>query len=146
MYLELNVYNWYTSMCSTRNWQAYRFRANWRLFSITIKTKCMYLLPVYVHPFSLFIYKKEADFYLEYKHIWNVSVKKKNGINRIFANAFIFHVIISFDFRLQIKQAPLLHCERFTVDELHDMGRSSIHGVGMVSAKANLELLNTIYM
>lgn len=137
MYLELNVYNWYTSKCSTRNWQAYRFRANWRLFSITIKTKYTYLLPVYVHSFSLFN--------LEYKHIWNVSVKKKNsGKNRIFANAFIFYVIISFDFRLQIKQAPLLHCERFTMDELHDMGRSSIHGVGMVSVKANLELLNTI--
>lgn len=83
MYLELNVYNWYTSMCSTRNWQAYRFRANWRLFSITIKTKCMYLLPVYVHPFSLFIYKKEADFYLEYKHIWNESVKKKKKPGKI---------------------------------------------------------------
>lgn len=80
-------------MCSTWNWHVYRYMANLRLLSITIKTRYTYLQSVYVHLLSLFIYKKEADFNHEYKYTWTASVKKKNTAkNRIYANAFLFFV------------------------------------------------------
>lgn len=80
-------------MCSTWNWYVYRYMANLRLLSITIKTRYTYLQSVYVHLLSLFIYKKEVDFNHEYKYTWTASVKKKKNLeNRIFANALLLFV------------------------------------------------------
>lgn len=80
-------------MCSTWNWHVYRYMANLRLLSITIKTRYTYLQSVYVHLLSLFIYKKEVDFNHEYKYTWTASVKKKKKLeNRIFANALLLFV------------------------------------------------------
>lgn len=80
-------------MCSTWNWHVYRYMANLRLLSITIKTRYTYLQSVYVHLLSLFIYKKEVDFNHEYKYTWTASVKKKKNLeNRIFANALLLFV------------------------------------------------------
>lgn len=80
-------------MCSTWNWHVYRYMANLRPLSITIKTRYTYLQSVYVHLLSLFIYKKEVDFNHEYKYTWTASVKKKNHLeNRIFANALLLFV------------------------------------------------------
>lgn len=80
-------------MCSTWNWHVYRYMANLRLLSITIKTRYTYLQSVYVHLLSLFIYKKEVDFNHEYKYTWTASVKKNKHLeNRIFANALLLFV------------------------------------------------------
>lgn len=80
-------------MCSTWNWHVYRYMANLRFLSITIKTRYTYLQYVYVHLLSLFIYKKEVDFNHEYKYTWTASVKKKKNLeNRIFANALLLFV------------------------------------------------------
>lgn len=80
-------------MCSTWNWHVYRYMANLRLLSITIKTRYTYLQSVYVHLLSLFINKKEVDFNHEYKYTWTASVKKKKNLeNRIFANALLLFV------------------------------------------------------
>lgn len=80
-------------MCSTWNWHVYRYMANLRLLSITIRTRYTYLQSVYVHLLSLFIYKKEVDFNHEYKYTWTASVKKKKNLeNRIFANALLLFV------------------------------------------------------
>lgn len=80
-------------MCSTWNWHVYRYMANLRPLSITIKTRYTYLQSVYVHLLSLFIYKKEVDFNHEYKYTWTASVKKKKNLeNRIFANALLLFV------------------------------------------------------
>lgn len=80
-------------MCSTWNWHVYRYMANLRLLSITIKTRYTYLQSVYVHLLSFFIYKKEVDFNHEYKYTWTASVKKKKKLeNRIFANALLLFV------------------------------------------------------
>lgn len=84
-------------MCSTWNWHVYRYMANLRLLSITIKTRYTYLQSVYVHLLSLFIYKKEVDFNHEYKYTWTASVKKNKHLeNRIFANALLLFVCDSF--------------------------------------------------
>lgn len=79
-------------MCSTWNWHVYRYMANLRLLSITIKTRYTYLQSVYVHLLSLFIYKKDVDFNHEYKYTWTASVKKKHLENIIFANALLLFV------------------------------------------------------
>lgn len=70
----------------------YKYVANLRPLSITIKTKYTYLQSVYVHLLSLFIYKKEVDFNHEYKYTWTASVKKKHLENRVFANALLLFV------------------------------------------------------
>lgn len=80
----------------------YRYVANLRPLSITIKTKYTYLQSVYVHLLSLFIYKKEVDFNHEYKYTWTASVKKKttSKIEFLQMHYYFLYVIIPFDFRL----------------------------------------------